>query len=85
MARGHKEVLTSQVGCRRGTPWETPTASSLVVAMSVEELRLFIQIPAKISLETQTVCLPQILGKQIMSSILHRSILLLGFASPFHH
>ena len=40
MARGHEKVLTSQARRRRGTPWEMPTASSLVVAMYVEELRL---------------------------------------------
>ena len=40
MERGHEEVLTSQVGCRKGTPQETPTSSSLVAAMSAEELRL---------------------------------------------
>ena len=52
MARGHEEVLTSQIGCRRGTPEETLTAGSLVVAMFVEEPRLYNQIPVKISLET---------------------------------
>ena len=47
-----QEVSTSQVGHRRGTPWELPTTSSLVVANSVEELRLYNQIPAEISLKT---------------------------------
>ena len=51
MARGYEEVSGSQVGCRRVTPWETPTASSLVVAMSAEELRLYCQVPIEISLE----------------------------------
>ena len=51
MARGHEEVSTSQAGRKRGTSRETPTASSLVVAMSAEELRLFNQVPVKISLE----------------------------------
>ena len=41
MAGDHEEVSISQIGCRRGTPWETPTVSSLVAAMSVEELRLY--------------------------------------------
>ena len=45
-------VSTSQAGHRRGTTRETNTASSLVVAMSVEELRLYNQIPIEISLET---------------------------------
>ena len=47
ITRGHEEVLTSQAGCRRGTPREKPTASSLVTTMSAEELRLYIQIPAE--------------------------------------
>ena len=41
MARGHEEASTSQVVRKRGTPRETPTVSSLVAAMSVEELRSF--------------------------------------------
>ena len=51
MVRGHREVLTSQARRKRGTPLETSTVSSLVVAMFVEELRLYNQIPAKINLE----------------------------------
>ena len=45
MARGHEEASTSQVGHKRGTPRETPTVSSLVVVMSVEDLRSFSQVP----------------------------------------
>ena len=52
MARGHEEVSTNQAGRGRGTPQETPTASSLVAATFVEELRLYNQIPIEISLET---------------------------------
>ena len=51
MEKGHKEVSTSQAGRRRGTPLETPTARSLVAAMSAEELRLYNQITVEISLE----------------------------------
>ena len=40
MTRGHEEVSTSQAGRKRGTPWKTPTASSLVDAISAKELRL---------------------------------------------
>ena len=52
MVKGHEEVSTSQAGRRKGTSQETPTASSLVAAMSAEELRLYNQIPVEISLET---------------------------------
>ena len=50
MTRGQDETSTSQVGRKRGIPWETPIASSLVAAMSVEELRSFSQVPIGISL-----------------------------------
>ena len=45
MEKGHEEFSTSRTGHRRGTPWETPIASSLVAAMSAKELRLYSQIP----------------------------------------
>ena len=40
-----------QVGQKTKTPRESPITSSLVAAMSVEELRSFCQVPANISLE----------------------------------
>ena len=52
MVRRHEEVSTSQVGRRRSSPRETPTGSSLVVAMFAEELWLYNQISIEISLET---------------------------------
>ena len=51
MVRGHKEASTSHAGCKRGTPRETLTISSLVTAMFVEELRSLRQIPITIILE----------------------------------
>ena len=63
MARGHEGVSTSQAGRRKGTPRETPTVSSLVVAMFAEELRLYIQIPPKISLETSDSAIISTLGE----------------------
>ena len=51
MERGYVEVSNSQAGCRRVTLREMPTTSSLVVVMYVEELRLYCQVPTKISLE----------------------------------
>ena len=51
MARGQEETYTNQTGRKRGTPWESPTASSLVATMFVEELISFCQVPADISLE----------------------------------
>ena len=51
MARVYEEISSSQARCQRGIPRETPIASSLVAAMSAEELRLYNQVPIEISLE----------------------------------
>ena len=51
MTRGQEETSTSQTRRKRGTPRESPTASILVVAMSVKELRSFCQVHVDISLE----------------------------------
>ena len=53
---------------------ETPIASSLVVAMSSEELRLYNQIPTEISLETSDGAATKTVGRQIVSSTLQGSI-----------
>ena len=55
IARGHEEVSISQTRHRRGAPQETPTPSSLVTAMSVEELRLYNQIPVEILLSVKNM------------------------------
>ena len=51
MVGGQEETFTNQVGRRRGPNRESPTASSLVASMSVEELRSFCRVPNDISLE----------------------------------
>ena len=51
MARDCKEVSNSQAGRQKRTPLETPTASSLVASVSADELRLYSQVLAEISLE----------------------------------
>ena len=51
MTRGREETSTNQARRKRGTPRESPTASSPVATMSVEELRSFYQVPADINLE----------------------------------
>ena len=51
MVRGHEEASTSQAGRKRGNPQEKPMVSSLVSAMSIEDLRSFRQVPTAIRLE----------------------------------
>ena len=46
-----RKRLLLGAGHRRLAPEESPTASSLVATMSIEELRFFYQVPAYISLE----------------------------------
>ena len=55
MTRSQEETSTSQVGRRRGSNWESPTASSLVASMSMEELRSCCQVPDGISLEMSDI------------------------------
>ena len=51
MMIGQEETSTSQVGHRKGSSRELPTASSLVASMSMEELRSFCRVLDYISLE----------------------------------
>ena len=51
MARVQEETSTSQAGRRKGTTREMPSASNLVIATFVGELRSFCQVPVNISLE----------------------------------
>ena len=62
MARGQEETSISQVGRKRGTPRESPTESSLVTTMFVEELRSFYQVSTDISLELSDGATVSIVG-----------------------
>ena len=85
MIRGHEEVSTSHVGHRRGTPQETPTTSSLVATMSVEELRLYNQIPTEISFEISDGVATSTIGEAGNVVYFTREQLLLGFTSLFNN
>ena len=45
MARGQEETSTSQVRCMRGPGRDTPSASSIISSLSIEELRSYCHIP----------------------------------------
>ena len=51
MERGQEETSTSQAGRRRGHGWDTPSTSSIVYSLSMEELRSYCQIPDNIDFE----------------------------------
>ena len=45
MARGHKEISTSQVGRKRGPTRGMPSTSNIISSLSMEELRTYCEIP----------------------------------------
>ena len=51
MARGQEKTSTSQAWRRRGPTRDTPSASSLVSSLSMEELRSYCRIPNNIDFE----------------------------------
>ena len=55
MSRGEEETSTSQAGRKRGPSRDTPSASSLISSLSMEELRSYCQIPTISILSFRTV------------------------------
>ena len=55
MTRDQDETFTSQVGRKRGSNRESPTVSSFVASMSMEELRSFYRVLDDISLELSDI------------------------------
>ena len=51
MMRGQEETSTSQAGCRKGSVQDTPSTSSIISSLSMEELRSYCQIPDNIDFE----------------------------------
>ena len=51
MAKGQEKTSTSQAGRRRGPSRDTPSASSIISSLSMEELRSYCQIPNNIDFE----------------------------------
>ena len=51
MARGQEKTSTSQAGSIRGPSQDTPSTSSVISSLSMEELRFYCQIPNDIDFE----------------------------------
>ena len=51
MARGQEESSTSQAGHKRGPGRDTPSTSSIISSLSMEELKSYFQIPDNIDFE----------------------------------
>ena len=50
-ARGQEDTSTSQAGCRRGPSRESPSASSIISSLPIDEVRSYYQIPKDIDFE----------------------------------
>ena len=48
IARDQEETSTSQAGRKRGPTWGTPSTSSIISSLSMEELRAYYEIPNNI-------------------------------------
>ena len=51
MAKGQEETSTSQTGHKRGPGWDTPSTSSIISSLSMEELRSYSEILINIDFE----------------------------------
>ena len=63
-ARVQEETSTSQAGRRRGLGRDTPSASSIIYSLSMEELRSYCQIPDNIDIELSDSPTESIIGKE---------------------
>ena len=66
MTRGQEETSTSKAGLRRGPSRDTPSASSLISSLSMEELRSYFQIPNNIDFELPDCPTESILTRKIV-------------------
>ena len=64
MARGQEETSTSQAGRKRGPTHGTPSTSSIISSLSMEELRAYCEIPDDIDVTLSNGLIENTLGKE---------------------
>ena len=64
IARGQEETSTSQAGRKRGSDRDTPSASSIISSLSMEELRSYFQIHDNIDVEFPNGPTESTIGKE---------------------
>ena len=62
IARGQEETPTNQVGRRRGPNRESPSTSSIISSLSMDEVRSYCQIPEDIGFELSEGPIESIMG-----------------------
>ena len=82
MARGQEETSTSQAGRRRGPGWDTPSASSIIYSLSMEELKSYCQIPDNIDFELSDSPAESTIGKEDGAVYFTQEQLLAGLRFP---
>ena len=64
MDRGHEETSTSQAGHRWGPSRESPSTSSVISSLSIDEVRSYCQIPKDIDFELSEGPAESIVGEE---------------------
>ena len=82
MARGQEETSTSQAECRRAPSRETPSASSIISSLSMEELRSYCHIPYNIDFEFSDGPTESIIDKEDDAIYFNREQLAVGLRFP---
>ena len=84
MARGQEGTSTSQVGRRRGPSRDTPSASSLISSLSMEELRSYCRIPDRIDFELSDGSAESTINEEYNAMYFNREHLAAGFRFPIY-
>ena len=82
MARGQEETSISQVGLMRGPGWDTPSASSIISSLPMEELRSYCQIPDNIDIELPNSPTESTIGEGDGANNFTREQLAVGLCFP---
>ena len=82
MARGHEETSTSQVGRKRGPNRESPSASSSISSISVDEVRSYFQILEDIDFELSEGLAKSTMGDKYNVVFFTREQLTVGLCFP---
>ena len=82
MARGQKETSTSQARLRQGPNRESPSASSIISSLSMDEVRSYCQTPEDIDFELSEGPAESPVGEEYNAVFFTREQLVIGLRFP---
>ena len=82
MARGQEATSTRQAGHERRPTRETPSASSIISSLTIEELRAYCDVPANIDLKLMEESDESTLGGEHNAVFFTREHLTVGLRLP---